>query len=132
MYADLRAKYQTHIERMLTLAGDTDAAAEAASIVQLETQIATGHWPAAKRRNRDLTYNLRTHTELNGLAPGFAWQELLAAAGVDEQQNYVVRELDAVGAAATAFNQVPVETLAALSALSLPREICRRAAEADR
>jgi putative endopeptidase len=109
-YADVRAKYQTHIERMLTLAGDSDAAAEAASIVQLETQIATGHWPAAKRRNRDLTYNLRTHTELNELAPGFAWQELLAAAGVDEQQDYVVRELDAVGAAATAFKQVPVET----------------------
>ncbi|HEY4772036.1 MAG TPA: M13 family metallopeptidase [Steroidobacteraceae bacterium] len=109
VYADIRAKYQTHIERMLTLAGDSDAAAEAASIVQLETEIATEHWPAAKRRNLDLIYNLRTHTELNELAPGFAWQELLGAAGVDEQKDYVVRELDAVAAAAMTFNKVPVE-----------------------
>jgi putative endopeptidase len=108
-YADVRAKYLAHIERMLTLAGDSDAASEAASIMQVETQIATDHWPAAKRRNRDLTYNLRTHSELNELAPGFAWQELLAAAGVDEQKDYVVREIDAVGAAAMGFNKVPVE-----------------------
>jgi putative endopeptidase len=108
-YTDVRAKYQAHIERMLTLAGDADASSEAASIVQLETQIAAVHWPAAKRRERDLTYNARTHSELNDLAPGFAWQELLGAAGVDGQKDYIVREVDAIGALGALFNEVPVE-----------------------
>jgi putative endopeptidase len=109
VYTDVRAKYQAHIERMLTLAGDADASSEAASIVQLETQIAAVHWPAAKRRERDLTYNLRTHSQLNDLAPGFAWQELLGAAGVDGQKDYIVREVDAIGALGALFNEVPVE-----------------------
>jgi predicted metalloendopeptidase len=109
VYSDMRAKYQAHIERLLTLAGDAEAAAEAASILQLETQIAAVQWPAAKRRNRDLTYNLRTHSELNDLAPGFAWQEFLGAAGVDNRTSYVVREVDAIAASAALFNEVPVE-----------------------
>ncbi|HEY4772083.1 MAG TPA: M13 family metallopeptidase [Steroidobacteraceae bacterium] len=109
VYSDTRAKYQAHIERLLTLAGDADAASEAESIVQLEIQIATLHWPAAKTRERDLTYNVRSHTELNELAPGFAWQELLRAAGVDNQKDYLVRELDAIGASGALFNAVPVE-----------------------
>jgi putative endopeptidase len=109
VYADVRAKYQAHIERLLALAGDADSSSEAASIVQLETQIAAVQWPAAKRRDRDLTYNLRTHSELNDLAPGFAWQEVLGAAGIDNQSNYVVREVDAIAASAVLFNEVPVE-----------------------
>jgi putative endopeptidase len=109
VYVDVRAKYQAHIERMLALAGDADSSSEAASIVQLETQIAATHWPAAKRRERDLTYNLRTHSELNDMDPGFAWQELLGAAGVDGQKDYVVREVDAIAAAGALFNEVPVE-----------------------
>jgi putative endopeptidase len=109
VYSDIRAKYQAHMERMLALAGDTDSSSEAASVLQLETQIATTHWPAAKRRERDLTYNLRTHSELNELAPGFTWQEFLGAAGVDNQKDYVVREVDAIAAAGALFDEVPVE-----------------------
>jgi putative endopeptidase len=108
-YSDLRAKYQAHIERMLTLAGDADASSEAASIVQLEIQIATVQWPVAKRRERDLIYNLRSHAELNDLAPGFAWQELLSAAGVDDRKDYIVNEVDAIGASGVLFNEVPME-----------------------
>jgi putative endopeptidase len=109
VYSQMRAKYQAHIERMLTLAGDTDASSEAASIVQLETQIAAVQWPAAKRRERDLTYNLRTHSELNDLAPGFPWQDLLGSAGVDGQKDYIVHEVDAIAASCVLFNEVPIE-----------------------
>src|SRR6185312_15228212 len=34
---DIRAKYEAHIERMLTLCGEKNAAAQAKSIVELET-----------------------------------------------------------------------------------------------
>jgi putative endopeptidase len=109
VYSDMRAKYQAHIERMLTLAGDSDASSEAASVLQLEIQIATVHWPAAKRRERDLTHNVRSHAELNDMVPGFAWQELLRAAGIDDQKDYIVREVDAISASGALLNEVPVE-----------------------
>lgn len=109
VFADLRAKYMAHVERMLTLAGEKTAGAEAASILDIETQIAKLHWPAAKRRERDLTYNLRTRAELDQLSPGFPWHPLLAAQGLDGQAEFVVRELDAVQALAKLFMQIPVD-----------------------
>jgi predicted metalloendopeptidase len=109
VFTNLRAKYQAHVERMLTLAGEKNAAAQAASILDIETQIAKVHWPAAKRRERDLTYNLRTRVELDQLSPGFPWQPLLAAQGLDGQTEFVVRELDAVQALSALFKQIPVE-----------------------
>jgi putative endopeptidase len=108
VYADVRAKYRAHIERMLALAGDTDAAAEAQTIVDLETQIAKLHWPAAKRRERDLTYNLRALSDLVDLAPGFGWLDLLAAAGLVGQNEVIVRELDAVASLGVLVSEVPV------------------------
>src|SRR5207302_705676 len=64
VYRELRARYAAHIERLLKLAAEDDAAQAARSIVELETQIATAHWPRAKRRERDLTYNPHTREEL--------------------------------------------------------------------
>ena len=109
VFTNLRAKYVAHVERVLTLAGEKNAAAEAASILEIETRIAKVHWPVAKRRERDLTYNLRTRAELAQLAPGFPWQQLLAAQSLAGQSEFVVRELDAVQALAQLFEQIPVE-----------------------
>jgi putative endopeptidase len=109
VYAALRDKYRAHIERMLALAGDANAAAEARSILDLETQIARLHWPAAKRRERDLTYNLRSRAELEQLTPGLDWTALLAADGLEAQQQFVVRELDAVQGLGQLLESVPVE-----------------------
>jgi putative endopeptidase len=109
VFVNLRTKYAAHVARMLTLAGEKNATAEAASILDIETQIAKAHWPAAKRRERDLTYNLRTRAELEQLTPGFPWQPLLAAQSLAGQTEFVVRELDAVQALAKLFKQIPVE-----------------------
>jgi putative endopeptidase len=109
VYAGLRARYQAHVARLLELAGDSDSADEARSILELETQIARLHWPAAKRRERDLTYNLKSRAELDQLEPGFAWTDLLAADGLSAQPQFVVRELDAVQGLERLFLSVPVE-----------------------
>src|SRR5215470_10629784 len=110
VYVTLREKYVAHITRLLKLAGDKEAAAEAKSILATETEIAKLHWPVAKRRQRDLTYNPRTREELEKLTPGFYWETLLATAGVDAQPQFVVRETDAVQGLAEAFLKVPVPT----------------------
>jgi putative endopeptidase len=108
VFTNLRAKYVAHVERMLTLAGEKQAAAKAATVLEVETQIARAHWPVAKRRERDLTYNLRTRAELEQLTPGFPWQPLLGAQGLASQPQFVVRELDAVQELARLFKAIPV------------------------
>jgi putative endopeptidase len=108
VYRELRAKYASHIERLLKLAGDADAAQAARSILELETQIATVHWPVAKSRERDLTYNPHTRAQLASFAPGFPWQALLGGAGLESQPRFVVRQSDAVQALSALFAKVPV------------------------
>jgi len=110
VYRELRAKYAAHIERLLGLTGDVDAAREAQVIVELETQIAGVHWPRAKRRERDLRYNPRAREELAGFAPGFPWVQLLAAAGLEGQSRFVLREADAIQALGRLFAQTPVQS----------------------
>ncbi len=106
-FKEIRAKYVAHIGRMLALAGEQHAPDQAQSILDLEAQIARVHWPIAKRRERDLTYNLRTREQLNELAP-YPWRQHLAASAIDAQREFVVRELDAVGALGRLFGQIPV------------------------
>jgi len=107
-FAEIRAKYVAHMERMLTLADEKNAAEQAKSILALETEIAKVHWPIAKRRERDLTYNLRTRDELNTLAPDYPWQSQLTASGIAGEREFVVRELDAVEGLSKLFRKTPV------------------------
>jgi len=109
VYKELRAKYEAHIARLLKLAGQPDAEQSAKSILELETQIATAHWPRAKRRERDLTYNPHTREELPSFAPGFPWPELLAGAELGAQPRFIVHEPDALQALSALFAKVPVE-----------------------
>src|SRR5437870_4732388 len=65
--------------------------------------------PAATRRERDLTWNPRTLAELDQLAPRFSWNLLLSSEGVDAQEEFVVRELNAVQDLAQLFLKIPVD-----------------------
>lgn len=107
-FAELRQKYVAHIERMLGLAGEGDASAQSQSILALETQIAERHWPIAKRRERELTYNLRSREQVLAMGADFPWIALLGAAKLDAQRELVVSELDAVEMLAKGFTQTPV------------------------
>lgn len=80
--ADVRAKYQAHIEKMLALAGHKDAAGEAASIVALETEIARAQWSAVENRDPVKGYNKVEIAKLGTLLPNFDWNAYLKGAGV--------------------------------------------------
>lgn len=108
-FVTIREKYVAHIERLLRLAEQPDPATTARSILQLETQIAELHWPIAKRRERDLTYNLRTREELTKLAPEYPWQAQLMAGGLGAEKEFVVREIDAVQGLGKLFHDTSVE-----------------------
>lgn len=67
-FAETRAAYRAHIERMFTLAGVAEPAASADRVFALETELATHHWSREDSRDAVKTYNLRTWEEMTGLA----------------------------------------------------------------
>jgi putative endopeptidase len=109
-FLTIRGQYREHLERLLTLAGQPDAAASARTILALETEIAKLHWPRAERRDRDKTYNPETRAQLASLAPGFPWDAALEAAGLGAVPEVIVAELTAMGPLAELFRTTPVES----------------------
>ena len=86
------AKYEDHIVKMLTLAGDKPAAAkaQAKAIVKLETEIAEIQWTKVQNRDPIKTYNKEELAKLAALTPGYDWKPYLADAGLDGKLSYVI------------------------------------------
>ena len=82
----LRAGYVDHLTKMLTLAGETNAAARAKAIMDFETRIAKVSWTREDVGDATKTYNKMSLAQLQKLAPGFDWASYLKArsANVDE------------------------------------------------
>ncbi|EHB55365.1 Neprilysin [Mycolicibacterium rhodesiae JS60] len=98
-HAAILAAYPAHIAAMfaLVLGGTADEHTErAARIVALEAKLAAAHWDVVKRRDADLTYNLRAFTDLATEAPGFDWAGWIVAQGTtpDVVSELVVRQPD--------------------------------------
>lgn len=112
-FKDIRAAYQAHIGRMLTLVGYADAEKHAEAIMALETSIAQDSWERVKRRDRNAMYNPKNREELVAFAPDYPWAESFDVLGIQSFDRYVVYELDAVEKLAKLFRATPVETLKA-------------------
>ncbi|KDF00120.1 peptidase M13 [Mycolicibacterium aromaticivorans JS19b1 = JCM 16368] len=98
-HASILGAYPAHIATMfaLVLGGTADDHTErAARIVALEAKLAAAHWDVVKRRDADLTYNLRNFTDLPVEAPGFDWAGWIGAQGTkpDVVAELVVRQPD--------------------------------------
>jgi putative endopeptidase len=88
--ADTKAKYQQHVEKMLTMAGDKNAAANAKAIVDFETEIAKVQWTKVELRDPVKAYNKVDLADLGKVAPGFDWKSWLDAAGLSGKVTYVI------------------------------------------
>jgi putative endopeptidase len=82
--AKLQAAYLKHLENVLTLAGETNAAARAKAIYDFEKQIATVHWDKNDSSDATKVYNKMTIAELAAAAPGFDWATFIRGLGVNE------------------------------------------------
>ena len=82
--AKLQAAYLTHLENVLTLAGETNAAARAKAIYDFEKQIATVHWDKNDSSDATKVYNKMTIADLAAAAPGFDWATFIRGLGVNE------------------------------------------------
>jgi putative endopeptidase len=108
-HAAILAAYPGHIASMFALVyggAPDDHAETAARIVALETKLAAAHWDVVKRRDADLTYNLRTFADLPAEAPGFDWAGWVTALGTTPQTvaELVVRQPDYLTAFAAAWS----------------------------
>jgi putative endopeptidase len=113
-HAKVLAAYPGHIARMfgLVFGGDANDHAEtAARIVALETKLAAAHWDVVKRRDADLTYNLRTFADLQAEGAGFDWTRWVTALGSTPEAlaELVVRQPDYLTAFAALWNSEDLE-----------------------
>ena len=109
-FAETRTAYRAYVEKMLTLANIANAGAAANAIMALETKIAEIHWPIEKLRDVELAYNARSQSELKSSAPDFPWDATLKAAGLQNQNFFLLRNPEPVAKLAKLFRQTPVET----------------------
>ncbi|BDT56851.1 peptidase M13 [Massilia varians] len=109
--ADTRAKYQQHVEKMLALSGDKNAAVNAKAIVDLETELARVQWTKVENRDPIKTYNKVELTKLAEIAPGYDWNAWLDAAGIGGKTDYViVSQPSYLKGMAEIVNRMPLET----------------------
>jgi putative endopeptidase len=88
--ADTLAKYEQHVARILALAGETNAQAQAKAIVGFETGLAQAQWTKVELRDPVKRYNKVEVSKLGELTPGYDWKAALAAAGIANKTDYVI------------------------------------------
>ena len=86
----VRDAYLAHIEKMLAMAGDINAAASAKTILQIETALAKVQWTKVELRDPVKGYNKIEVAHLNELTPGFDFREFLKAVGVEDKVSYTL------------------------------------------
>jgi putative endopeptidase len=87
---DTRMKYVAHVSKMLALAGDTNADAEAAQVLELETRLARAQWTRVENRDPVKTYNKMGISTLDALTPGYAWKPWLTATQISGKTDALV------------------------------------------
>lgn len=78
--AELRTKYRSYVQQVMQATGNSDPAAAAGRILDLETKIAQAH--ASREESEDFSRAAKvwTRAELEKNAPGIDWGALLGAA----------------------------------------------------
>jgi predicted metalloendopeptidase len=71
----LRDQYRAHVKKMFGLLGDPPerAAAEASTVLAIETKLAEASMTRVERRDPDATYHRMDPDQLKSLTPNFSW-----------------------------------------------------------
>jgi predicted metalloendopeptidase len=106
--ADARAGYKARVQHVLALAGDSNAEADSDDVLALETAIARTH---ASRADTDDPFKTNNHwrrADFETNAPGIDWKAYFAAAGLDQQDEFVVWQPSAVIGTSTLVARWPI------------------------
>ena len=108
--AETRGKYLDFLTKILTLAGEQNAAPRAKAILDLETKIARAHWTQVESRDATKTYNKLSIAELQRRAPGFNFRAYLEGVGAKGDQ-VIVYQPSAFTGTAKAIQAAPLQVL---------------------
>jgi putative endopeptidase len=107
--AKLRVQYAGHVARMLALAGDAPADAEAGAkaVMRIETALAKGSRTQVELRDPVANYHLLPLAEVQRLTPAFAWRAYLAGIGLAEPPAIDIGQPEFLRALDTLLAQAP-------------------------
>jgi len=107
---EVRKQYLAHITNMLKLTGEpaSQAAADAAIVLQMETELAKSAMDVVKRRDPRNINNKMTLAQLQKLSPSFDWQRYLALIHAPAQQTFLVTSPDFFRGLEQAIQQHPI------------------------
>ncbi len=109
-YRSIRAAYLTHLEAMLTLAGESNAGQRARALMAFETEVARAHWNRIDSSDATKTYNRLSIDALTAAAPGFDFRTYLRGVGVT-QDNIIVAQPSAFTGIARLVRATPIAVL---------------------
>lgn len=108
--AAIRTAYAGYLEKMLILAGESNAAQRAAALMAFETEIAKVHWTQVESRDADKTYNKMTLAQLQSAAPGFDFAGYFAVNAM-KPQSLLVAQPSAITSTAALVAKAPLQVL---------------------
>ena len=110
-FAEVREKYVAYLTRLLELAGHDDPAGAAATVLDIDTLLAVGHWERSETRDVQRTYNLTTAAELKELCPSFDWDAYVTNLGGSAETiaESCVRQPSYLAHLSTVLDQVAIE-----------------------
>jgi putative endopeptidase len=79
---ELRQAYVAHLRKTFELLGDKSAAAEAQTVLRIETALAKGSLTRVERRDPHKLYHKMTTQQLGALSPSFQWKAYFAKVGL--------------------------------------------------
>jgi putative endopeptidase len=108
---EIRKKYQAHIANMLKLAGETDkqAAADAATVLAMETALAKMAMDIVKRRDPANLNNKMSLEQLQKLSPSFDWKQYVTLLHTPPTAHYLVTSPDFFRALGQLIDQRPLD-----------------------
>ena len=91
-FVDIRSKYQQFLERLFTLAGRPNAAADAKAALDFETALARIQWTRVESRDALKTYNKFAFADLSKEMAGFDWNAWARPQGLERAVSAVIRQ----------------------------------------
>ena len=94
--ADVRNKYQDHVEKLFVLTGESEvkAKSDAATVLRIESAMAKAAMDSVKRRDPKNVNNVMSLQQVRALAPSFDWNDYLAVVQRTTPKHYIVTAPD--------------------------------------
>ncbi len=106
----IRGEYETHVSRMLNLAGFSDTGARAKRVVELEHAIAETHLSLAENQDIHKANNTWSQSDFAAKAPGLDWAQYFRGARLSEQSSFIVWQPTAFTGESALVTSEPLET----------------------